>query len=108
MHSQGNAIHRDSDTIFTDFSSSSRFEIGPTNSTENPARTSAMYGAPELVRNLLDGQFKRHGCGSDIFLLGCVFVEMLILIDGRTVSDFRAFCIAGKEATSHDFSAPNG
>lgn len=52
MHSQdikpSNVIHRGSDIIFTDFSSSSRFEIGPTTSTENPARTSAIYGLRSL------------------------------------------------------------
>ncbi|XTI93898.1 hypothetical protein V2W45_1461810 [Cenococcum geophilum] len=93
MHSQdikpSNVIHRGSDIIFTDFSSSSRFEISPTTSTENPART-------------------RHGRGSDISSPGHIFVEMLILIDRRTVSDFRAFGIARKEATSHGFSVPNG
>jgi len=59
MHSQdirhqdikpSNVIYRGSDIFFTAFSSSSRFEIDPTTSTENPARTSAMYGLRSLFK----------------------------------------------------------
>lgn len=68
MHSSGvrhqdikpsNIIHRGSTIYFTDFSSSSQFQIGQTTSTENPARTSAMYSAPEVIN--CDGVLNRHG-----------------------------------------------
>ncbi|KAF2181692.1 kinase-like protein, partial [Zopfia rhizophila CBS 207.26] len=98
MHSEGvrhqdikpsNIIHNGGDIYFTDFSSSSRFEIGQTTSTENPSRSSAMYGAPEVVDTFYDnGSLQRHGRGSDIFALGCVFCEMLTVAEGGSVSSF--------------------
>jgi len=104
MHNQGirhqdikpsNIIHRRQRIFFTDFSSSSRFDIGRTTSTENPARISAMYGAPEVVQSLQDNSdFRKHGRGTDIFSLGCVFLEMLTVIDGRLIDDFYEFCLA--------------
>jgi serine/threonine protein kinase len=99
MHGQGirhqdikpsNIIHRTGDVYFTDFSSSSQFEIGQTTSTETPARISQMYGAPEVVQ---DGYSGRHGLATDIFSLGCVFLEMLTVIDGRTINDFHQHCL---------------
>lgn len=99
MHSQGvrhqdikpsNIIHRGSQVFFTDFSSSARFKIDQTTSTENPARNSAMYAAPEAVEAMQeDGTLNRHGRGSDIFSLGCVFSEM-----------WTVFTDANKEGTS--------
>ncbi|OCK93270.1 kinase-like protein [Cenococcum geophilum 1.58] len=87
-----NIIHRDSHIFFTDFSSSSRFEVGQTTSTENPARTSAMYGAPEAIDVLQDdGKLKKHGRAADIFSLGAVFSEMLSVIDGRAVNKYHEF-----------------
>ncbi|KAF2496352.1 kinase-like protein, partial [Lophium mytilinum] len=90
MHDQGvrhqdikpsNIVHRGSQIFFTDFSSSSRFKIGHTTSTENPARTSAMYAAPEMLDYLQDdGTLSKHGRAADIFSLGCVFSEMATII----------------------------
>ena len=101
LHGQGvrhqdikpsNIIHRNSHIFFTDFSSSSRFEVGQTTSTENPARTSAMYGAPEVIDAFQDdGKLKRHGRAADIFSLGAVFSEMLSVIDGRAVNKYHEF-----------------
>jgi serine/threonine protein kinase len=101
LHGQGvrhqdikpsNIIHRDSHIFFTDFSSSSRFEVGQTTSTENPARTSAMYGAPEAIDVFQDGgKLKKHGRAADIFSLGAVFSEMLSVIDGRAVNKYHEF-----------------
>ncbi|KAF2839133.1 hypothetical protein M501DRAFT_954304 [Patellaria atrata CBS 101060] len=56
-----NIIHRDDRVYFTDFSSYSRFTLGQTTSTESPARTSLMHGAPEVVHSVLaDGSLQRH------------------------------------------------
>ncbi|KAF2786848.1 kinase-like protein, partial [Melanomma pulvis-pyrius CBS 109.77] len=58
IHAQGirhqdikpsNIIHLKDHIFFTDFSSSSRFDPGSTTSTENPARASARYSAPEVL-----------------------------------------------------------
>jgi serine/threonine protein kinase len=87
-----NIIHKGDDIYFTDFSSSSTFEVGRTTSTENPARTSYMYAAPELTAKLA-GSRERHGRASDIFALGCVFCDMLTVLTDRTVSSFHEYLL---------------
>ena len=87
-----NIIHRQGQVFFTDFSSSSQFCIGQTTSTENPARISQMYAAPEVCR--LPGespQYNRHGLSTEIFSLGCVFAEILTVADGRRLQDYDGF-----------------
>lgn len=100
MHSRGvrhqdikpsNIIHRGSTIYFTDFSSSSQFEIGQTTSTDDPARTSAMYSAPEVINS--DGVLNRHGRGTDVFALGTVFCEMLAVLTGTSVDNFHRFLL---------------
>jgi serine/threonine protein kinase len=102
MHRQGfrhqdikpsNIIQRGPDIFFTDFSSSSAFEVGATTSTETPAYNSKMYAAPETIKTTQSDQYQRHGLGSDIFSLGCVFAEMLTVLDGKKVSEFQEFCL---------------
>lgn len=93
-----NIIHRGPDIFFTDFSSSSAFEIGATTSTEEPARNSIMYAAPEAVKSRHDDYYRRHGLSSDVFSLGCVFVEMLTVLDGRRVQDLHQFCLVEEMA----------
>lgn len=94
-----NIIHRGPDIFFTDFSSSSAFEIGATTSTEEPARNSIMYAAPEAIKGRQDDHYRRHGLSSDIFSLGCVFMEMLTVLDGRKVQDLHEFCLLQEMAT---------
>ncbi|KAF2474126.1 kinase-like protein [Lindgomyces ingoldianus] len=101
MHNEGirhqdikpsNIIHRGSDIFFTDFSSSCRFEVGRTTSTEDPSRSSPMYSAPEVVERFSEtGALRKHGRGSDIFALGCVYCDMLSVLYGRPVSAFHQF-----------------
>jgi serine/threonine protein kinase len=83
-----NIIYRgDTDIYFTDFSSAAQFEVGQTTSTDNPGRTSARYAAPEVVD--ADGLQRRHGRATDVFSLGTVFCEMLAVILGSSVHEFR-------------------
>jgi hypothetical protein len=80
IHAQGirhedikpsNIIHRGPDIYLTDFSSCTEFQFGMTTSTDTPAcRITRVYSAPEAI---LDN---RHGAGTDVFSLGCVFAEM--------------------------------
>ncbi|KAF2266485.1 kinase-like protein [Lojkania enalia] len=86
-----NIIHRRSAIYFTDFSSASQFQIGQTTSTENPARTSAMYAAPEVVNN--EESLNRHGRGTDVFALGAVFSEMLAVLRGKSIDEYYQFLI---------------
>jgi serine/threonine protein kinase len=81
-----NIIHKGDQVFFTDFSSSSSFKIGHATSTENPARSTPMYGAPEVTSNR-----GKHGRATDIFALGCVFSDMLSVVEGRTVHNFQDF-----------------
>ncbi|OCL07353.1 kinase-like protein [Glonium stellatum] len=82
-----NIVHRGRNIYFTDFSSADEFRVGHTTSTESPACTSDMYSAPEVF------EFgERHGLGTDIFSLGCVFLEMLTVLCQTTVASFQEFC----------------
>ena len=113
MHSSGvrhqdikpsNIIHRGSTIYFTDFSSSSQFQIGQTTSTENPARTSAMYSAPEVINR--DGVLNRHGRGTDVFALGAVFCEMLTVLNDYSVEDFHRFLLRSDSPEGTKNSGP--
>jgi serine/threonine protein kinase len=86
-----NIIHRGSHIFFTDFSSSSRFEVGNTTSTENPARTSQRYAAPEVLR-FTEG-YTKHGRGTDVFALGAVFCEMLAVLRRHSVEQFHCYLL---------------
>lgn len=81
-----NIIHKGTHVFFTDFSSSSTFKIGHTTSTGNPARSTPMYGAPEVTSGTA-----KHGRATDIFSLGCVFANMLSVVEGRSVMEFQDF-----------------
>jgi hypothetical protein len=102
MHQQGvrhqdikpsNIIHVGSHIYFTDFSSSAQFNPESTTSTEDPARTSAMYSPPEMLNRFegADLDCQRHGTRSDTFSLGCVFIEMLTVLSGNSVSDLQDY-----------------
>jgi hypothetical protein len=93
-----NIIHRDGDVYFTDFSSASTFAVGQTTSTENPARASYMYAAPEVLES--DGEFMRHGRGTDVFALGGVFCEMLATLTNHSVDQFHQFLLKGNHLAS--------
>ncbi|KAL1605148.1 hypothetical protein SLS60_004691 [Paraconiothyrium brasiliense] len=87
-----NIIHRGSNVYFTDFSSAGTFNPGHTTSADTPSRSSWMYAATEIVNPTVDSSvILRHGRGSDIFALGCVFCEMLTVLTHRKVLDFHNF-----------------
>lgn len=96
-----NIIHRRSAIYFTDFSSASQFQIGQTTSTENPARTSAMYAAPEVINSEEDG-LSRHGRGTDVFALGAVFTEMLAVLRGSSIDEYQHSLMSAEKG--HDIS----
>lgn len=102
IHSQGirhedikpsNIIHRGNRIFFTDFSSSTRFRLGEITSTESQARTSALYAAPETRTDPSNDRLVQlHSSRSDVFSLGCVFLEMLTVISGSSVDSLHSFC----------------
>ena len=99
-----NIIHCGSTIYFTDFSSSSQFQIRQTTSTENPARTSAIYSAPEVIN--CDGVLNRHGRGTDVFALGAVFCEMLTVLTGYSIEDFHIFLLHSDSPEGTENSGP--
>lgn len=109
MHKEGyrhqdikpsNIIYRGRDVFFTDFSSAEKFELGHTTSTESPARTSAMYGAPETIRSFdKEVTFQKHGRAADVFSLGCVFAEMLTVVKGHTVTEMHHHILGVSDAS---------
>ncbi|OCL01228.1 kinase-like protein [Glonium stellatum] len=112
MHSKGirhqdikpsNIVHRGEDIYFTDFSSSSQFTVGETTSTESPACVTQMYGAPEVSQGFHETY--RHGLGTDIFSLGCVYLEMLVVLEGFRIGDFYNFLTGTMEERPIDRQA---
>jgi len=99
-----NIIHRGDRVLFTDFSSSNAFEVGHTTSTDSPSRSSPMYAAPEVISAKLSDTLGKHGRGSDIFALGCVFCDMLTVLEHRSVSSFKKFLLDGNNTTGSDIS----
>lgn len=112
IHSQGirhedikpsNIIHKGPEIYLTDFSSCSQFNVEGTTSTGSATRTTRLYQAPE---SFLFDEAGRHGLGSDIFSLGCVFSEMETVLQaeyhiqhrkshGWRLKDLRLFCFPG-------------
>jgi hypothetical protein len=86
MHAQGihhedikpkNIVHHGRRIYFTDFSSSRRLEAGQDTSTDSPAMASWLFAAPEAMAE--NGMMLRHGSKTDVYSLGLVFMEMLVV-----------------------------
>ncbi|KAL8950593.1 MAG: hypothetical protein Q9222_003373 [Ikaeria aurantiellina] len=109
IHSQGirhedlkpsNIIHRGSEIYLTDFGSSTRFDFEGTTSTASAARSTRRYQAPELRQV---GHAGRHGRGADVYSLGCIFLEMEVVLIAHLriqqqlpwqIKEFRSFCFS--------------
>ncbi|GME23883.1 hypothetical protein GTA08_BOTSDO10302 [Neofusicoccum parvum] len=71
----------------------------PTNNSMRPLSDAAyVYAAPEVVAR--HGQGHRYRTSADIFSLGCVFLEMLTVAKGQTVTNLRGY----RAHFSHDQS----
>jgi serine/threonine protein kinase len=69
----------------TDFGISLNWEnLSRSTTTEDTAK-SLLYCAPEVAR------FEKRNTSADVWSLGCVFVEMLTVIKGRTIEEQRQF-----------------
>ena len=69
----------------TDFGISLDWENLSRSTTTKDTAKSLIYCAPEIAR------YEKRNSSSDIWSLGCVFVEILTLIKGRTVEEQRQF-----------------
>lgn len=97
-----NIIHRGGRILFTDFSSSTAFKPEETTSTESWACGTRLYAAPEFL-----DKTQTHGARSDIFTLGCVFLEMLTVISGSSVKQLHEFCKPQAESAGKPFLYSN-
>jgi serine/threonine protein kinase len=102
MHAQGihhedikpaKIVYRGAEVLFTDFSSSRRLEAGQDTSTESSAKATRLFAAPEAMSD--DGKVLRHGSKSDIFLLGLVYVEMMVILINKSIKKFHNFVFEG-------------
>ncbi|KAI9786299.1 MAG: hypothetical protein M1835_003105 [Candelina submexicana] len=59
----------------------------------SPCEESAMYAAPEVVAR------NKYFRASDVFALGCIFLEMMTVMKGHTIEDFRVFRRRGIDAS---------
>ena len=69
----------------TDFGISLDWESLSRSTTTKDTPKSLLYCAPEVAR------FEKRSTSADIWSLGCVFVEMLTVIKGRTIEEQRQF-----------------
>lgn len=80
-----NILVKGSHVYLTDFGISLDWEhLSRSTTTEDTAK-SPLYCAPEVAR------WEKRNTSADIWSLGCVFVEMLTLIKGRTIEEQRQF-----------------
>ncbi|KAH7042183.1 hypothetical protein B0J12DRAFT_702370 [Macrophomina phaseolina] len=79
-----NIIHRGAEIYFTDSGLKMPWERDETTSTTSCTRTTTAYTAPEAEHIEL-----RDARSSNIFSLGCFYLEMLTVLDNRSVKDFR-------------------
>jgi serine/threonine protein kinase len=110
MHSQGihhedikpkNIVHHGGRIYFTDFSSSRRLEASQDTSTDSPAVASRLFAAPEAMSD--DGAVLRHGSKTDVYSLGLVFVEMLVVSLGEDIEQMRD-SLFGEECLNRRYS----
>jgi serine/threonine protein kinase len=81
-----NAICKGDEIFLTDFGSAHQFSSGLTSSTEGYAvGVTKMYSAPEVVHE------DRRGRPADVYSLGCVFSEMITVINKRGIEEFHDF-----------------
>jgi hypothetical protein len=81
-----NAICKGDEIYLTDFGSAHQFSSGLTSSTEGYAvGVTKMYSAPEVVHE------DRRSRPADVYSLGCVFSEMVTVINKRGIEDFHDF-----------------
>ncbi len=80
--------------ILTDFGISRRFAKSTSHVTNDRWECTKKYASPELMK----GKKVPRDDPSDVFSLGCVFLEMATLILGKDHDDFRAFIGTNEDA----------
>ncbi|KAI9739246.1 MAG: hypothetical protein M1834_007459 [Cirrosporium novae-zelandiae] len=84
-----NILVKDNDVFFTDFGVSRYLSDGQNlGSTGGPM--TRMYAAPEMASEGIRGKT------ADIFSLGCVFLEMITVMSGKSISELHSHLAIGK------------
>jgi len=81
----GNILVKGPNVYLTDFGISLNWENLTRSTTTKDTAKSLVYCAPEVAR------YEPRNSSSDIWSLGCVFLEMFTVIRGRTVDGMRQF-----------------
>lgn len=94
-----NTIHLRDRIFFTDFGPATMFSNRDVTSYSGPASAiTRKYAAPEHLDGGSNSQARnRRGARSDVFSLGCVFSEMLVVISGYTMVQFDNYLRADHE-----------
>ena len=99
-----NIIYYGDLVLFTDFGSASEVTVADRTWTENPPGGTARYSSPEVNDKLDENyNFHKNGDRSEIFSLGCVFAEMLTVLDGRRIGEFHRFLLRQDRQDRQDY-----
>ena len=82
-----NIIVHEAKLIFTDFGLSKDCSEQSTSLTNGIPVGTLSYYAPELVKR----PTQNRGCATDVFSMGCVFLEILNVLFGETLEDYTSF-----------------
>jgi serine/threonine protein kinase len=80
-----NILVKGDNVLFTDFGVFLDWTETSRSTTQDETILTQWYCAPEVA------EFEPRGSSSDIWSLGCVFLEMLTVLKGETLDDMRAF-----------------
>lgn len=84
-----NIVHVGERVYLTDFSSSRKISSWDETSTESPTAATRLFAAPEA---LYDNDVRlRHGSQTDMYSLGSVFAEMLVVETGGFIDGLREY-----------------
>lgn len=89
---RGNQYHQ---VYIADFGISRNFESEHQSETDSPTARSFKYCAPEVSKQ------EKRGRKSDVFSLGCVYIEMLTVLMGRGLDEFEDY-ITHDNGSFHD------
>ncbi|KAI9884759.1 MAG: hypothetical protein M1823_003469, partial [Watsoniomyces obsoletus] len=81
-----NILHHNDTVLLTDFGTALDWsEVGQSTTRSRPAALSVPYCAPEVAN------WEKRNSSSDIWSLGCVFIEMETVVKGETIDSMHRF-----------------
>lgn len=80
-----NILIQGSNAVYTDFSLSKNYSGQPGSTTSGPTARTKHYAAPEVDRE------EKRNTSSDVWSLGCVFLEMVVILKGHTIGSMQRF-----------------